>query len=93
MFHLNWGFSLLGTALILNIGGASAWTLPGDDLEFPQLHFEHRKRIADKFSGSGHLQKRDACSDAFGTGWIDSACTPGNTLCCECYSSDNSDNA
>ncbi|EME82197.1 uncharacterized protein MYCFIDRAFT_83552 [Pseudocercospora fijiensis CIRAD86] len=35
------------------------------------------------FSESSGLLKRDACVDAFGTGWITSTCTPGTTLCCE----------
>lgn len=29
------------------------------------------------------LFKRDACADAFGSGWSANTCTPGTTLCCE----------
>lgn len=37
----------------------------------------------DSIGGSfGLLSKRDACSAAFGTGWINSFCAPGKTLCC-----------
>ncbi|KAI1302190.1 hypothetical protein F5Y03DRAFT_385532 [Xylaria venustula] len=34
------------------------------------------------------LLKRDACSDAFGSGWSGDICSPSDTLCCLVYGSD-----
>ncbi|WPH03268.1 Hypothetical protein R9X50_00614500 [Acrodontium crateriforme] len=49
------------------------------DLDY---QFPFHKPLWRLASGHQSFRRDDVCTDAFGTGWITSACTPGNTLCC-----------